>query len=603
MSRRRSALASKPTPAGDSAPPEALVMPAPRAPIGDTLNKDVASPQALKRLKAEMNQIRATTAAPLLKACLDELAKRRFQEAQDYALKASEIHPECGEAWYLLAICREKQRAYVDSLHCYERALALMPNHEELTLDLGRLAVCLRQPEMAEKFYARHLSRDPGSLEGANNLATVYRQQSKFTEAIELLRTYIYAHPDKPLLWNGLGAVLSEQGDSEQAITFYDEALRLDPNYGTAYHNRASCKVALGDAAGAVADCRRALELAPDDEGAGTQMRFALSCMLLLNGEIGAGWDTYEAREEPHYTDIVHFAFEGPRWAPGDDVKGKRLLVVAEQGLGDEVLFANLLPDLLADIGPEGRLMVAVEGRLVALFQRSFPEAQVVSHSTWLVNQVMIRGAHIARDEYDAWTRLGTLLRGYRRSIEAFPARPQGFLTADPERVEHWRRTLAEFGPGPKVGVLWKSLKMNAARSRFFSPFEQWRQVLDRPGVTFVNLQYGNCAEELAKAKADYGVDIVQPPGIDLKLHLDDLAALCVALDLTIGPATATTNIAAAAGAKTWFISTPDAWPRLGTNFYPWYTQARVFSATASYNWTEVMGGVAAALAETFPDH
>jgi ADP-heptose:LPS heptosyltransferase len=149
--------------------------------------------------------------------------------------------------------------------------------------------------------------------------------------------------------------------------------------------------------------------------------------------------------------------------------------------------------------------------------------------------------------------------------------------------------------------VLWKSLKMNASRSRFFSPFEQWRQVLDTPGVTFVNLQYGDCADELARAKAEFGIDIVQPEGIDLKAHLDDLAALCAALDLTIGPATATTNIAAAAGANTWFISTPDAWPRLGTNFYPWYTQVRVFSPTASYNWSEVMGRVATALAETFP--
>jgi hypothetical protein len=84
-------------------------------------------------------------------------------------------------------------------------------------------------------------------------------------------------------------------------------------------------------------------------------MRFALSCMLLLAGDIGGGWDMYEAREEPHYTDLVHFAFEGPRWAPGDDLTGKRLLVVAEQGLGDEVMFANLLPDTVEALGPTAR--------------------------------------------------------------------------------------------------------------------------------------------------------------------------------------------------------------------------------------------------------
>ena len=98
-----------------------------------------------------------------------------------------------------------------------------------------------------------------------------------------------------------------------------------------------------------------------------------------------------------------------------------------------------------------------------------------------------------------------------------------------------------------------------------------------------------------------FGVEILQPPGIDLKLDLDDVSALCAALDLTVGPATATTNLAASVGAPTWFISTPDAWPRLGTNFYPWYAQARVFAASASYDWPAVMAKVAEALRAEFP--
>ncbi len=161
--------------------------------------------------------------------------------------------------------------------------------------------------------------------------------------------------------------------------------------------------------------------------------------------------------------------------------------------------------------------------------------------------------------------------------------------------MEHWRSELADL-PGRKVGILWKSLKLDGSRLREFSPFERWRPVLDVPGVTFVNLQYGECDVEIEQAREAFGVDIWRPPGIDLKDDLDDLAALCCALDLVLGPANATTNIAGACGAPVWLISTPVAWPRLGTDRYPWYPATRVFATQAFGQWDAVMGEIASAL-------
>jgi ADP-heptose:LPS heptosyltransferase len=112
-----------------------------------------------------------------------------------------------------------------------------------------------------------------------------------------------------------------------------------------------------------------------------------------------------------------------------------------------------------------------------------------------------------------------------------------------------------------------------------------------------VNLQYGDCAAELTQAEAELGVSIRQPAGIHLKDDLDDVAALSAALDLVIGPANATSNIAAACGAPVWLISTPGAWPRLGTDRYPWYPTVRVFGAPAYGDWAPVMAEVAEALA------
>ena len=133
-----------------------------------------------------------------------------------------------------------------------------------------------------------------------------------------------------------------------------------------------------------------------------------------------------------------------------------------------------------------------------------------------------------------------------------------------PARVAHWRGLLEDL-PGAKVGLLWKSAVNRDSRHRWFSPFAQWEPILTQPGVTFVNLQYGDCSEEIAFVKETWGVDVWTPPGIDLKQDLDDVAALCCAMDLVLGFSNATLNIGAACGAPTWLISVPGAWTRLGT--------------------------------------
>ncbi|HWT50577.1 MAG TPA: flagellar protein FlbA, partial [Caulobacter sp.] len=278
------------------------------------------------------------------------------------------------------------------------------------------------------------------------------------------------------------------------------------------------------------------------------------------------------------------------------------LMICAEQGLGDEVMFANMMPDVIEALGPDGKLTLAVERRLVPLFKRSFPKADIFPHKTVSYEGRVYRGAPEIEDwsGVDFWTPMGDLLETFRPSLAAFPGRPN-FLEADPVRVAHWRRILEGAPKGPKVGLLWKSLKLNGERARQFSPFMLWRPVLETPGITFVNLQYGDCDEEIALAKAEFGVDIWRPPGIDLKQDLDDVAALCCAMDLIIGFSNATTNLGGACGAPIWMLTGASSWTRLGAEIWPWYPQTRCF-ITPDYNdWTPTMQEVGAALRERFP--
>ena len=573
-----------------------------RARMSGGATGESSSPTALDRLNEAMAALKAQAVLPFVHQSLALMRADRHREGAEMALKALQIDEKCGVAWHLVAICREKAGDFTSALKCYESALELCPDEPEIANDLGRLAYAMGMKDTAEQLFAHYLARKPGQAEGVNNLACTQRDQLRFAQAIDTLRPAIEKNPDHPLLWNTLGTILAEQGEMEGSLTFFDEALRLDPAFAKARYNRSNVRLAMGDTGGALEDCEAAIPgVVLGSESA--MMRLARATMLLASSRLGEGWDAYEARLDNDFADVTHFLVDPPLWSPEQPLDGKKLLLIGEQGLGDEVLFANTLPDVIEALGPKGRLSVAVEPRLVKLFQRSFPNARIGSHATFKVDHHCVRAVPFARetpetpraDRHDLYAPLAAPLRRFRRAVEDFP-HTRAFLTPDPAQVAKWRRALAAAGPEPSVGVVWKSLKVDSGRFRFYSPFDDWAPVLSTPGIRFVNLQYGDSREEVAEANRRFGIDIWTPPGLDLKDDLDGVAALSCALDLVIGPANAATNLSAACGAETWLISTPGAWPRLGTDRYPWYPSVRVFSPQRYSQWEPVMQEVAQAL-------
>jgi tetratricopeptide (TPR) repeat protein len=575
--------------------------PVARAGLAAPVLGDAASAQALDEIKAIVGDVRDGDVAQLLNSAIEALHAGEYSRGEALALEALGRDEQLGVAWHVLGVSREKLGDFGSSMRCYEAALKLLPDQGPVAGDLGRLAFRLGMPELAAQFFAHFLQSRPGNLEGVNNLACALRDINRFDDAINLLRSAIVDDPQAEGLWNALGTVLVSKGDGATALTFFDEALRLQPAYGKAYHNRAFARVDLGDVAGALEDCEAALRFgnSSEDNDLAT-MRFTRATVLLSLGRLREGWDAYEARLSPALLSVATFVIDRPRWEPGESLAGKRLLVCGEQGLGDEVLFANVLRDVIAAVGDESLLSVAVEYRLVPLFKRSFPRASITAHRTVQHEGRVYWTAPFVEDwsAIDLWTPLGSLLSTFRDDLESFPRTPS-FLVPDAERVVHWRQSLAAL-PGRKVGLLWKSFKLDAERGRQFSPFEQWRPILETPGITFVNLQYGDCDAEIAQAREEFGVDIWQPPGIDLKQDLDDVAALCCAMDLVIGFSNATFNLAGACGAPVWLLTGAAAWPRLGAKGYPWYPQTRCFAPPDYGDWSGVMAEVAEALAAEF---
>lgn len=567
-------------------------------PTAQGLAGDAASPDALRKLSRQVSGSSAKAqkkAVERLRAALAAIRSRNYSLGARRALEALALDDRNGVAWHVLAICQEKSGNFVQALQAYEAALQLLPNETDIAHDLGRLAQQLGYLDIAEKLLLKYLNSAPGHIEATNNLACVLRDQKRYGDAVETLRALIALEPASPILWNTLGTVLSDQGDMSTALTFFEEALNLDPQFAKARYNRANARSPMGDASGALEDVEAALPGAesPFEEA---MMKMARAMLLMTIGRIPEGFEAYEVRLDPILPDAMRVAVDARRWDPGtQDIRGKRLMVVGEQGIADEMLFGTCLPDVIDAVGPGGQVFIAVEKRLVDMFQRTFPTAVVGSHRAVKLEGRITRYLPFVdslEPGLDFWIPMASLLPICRPTVDSFPQR-RGYLKVDPTRLERWRSELEQLGPGIKVGVHWKSLVLDGSRQRYFSSFDRWEPLLTTPGAVMINLQCGDVSEELAAAEAA-GVRIWTPP-IDLKDDLEDVAALSLALDVVIGPGIAGVNLAAAVGATTWMTTAPDDWHFLGTETYPFYPHVRFFRRD-SYDWGDAIKRLRAAL-------
>jgi tetratricopeptide (TPR) repeat protein len=573
------------------------------APAAQGVAGDSASPEAIRKLSRQLANPKLGVktqrkALEKLKAALMAIRAGDFALGGKRALDALKMDETNGLAWHVLAICREKSGDLGQALLAYEAALKLLPNETDVAHDLGRLAQQMGYLEIAEKLLLKYLAADPGHVEATNNLACVQRDQKRYGDAVETLRALLGVEPESPVLWNTLGTVLSDQGDMGTALTFFEEALRHDPTFAKARYNRANARQPLGDAFGALEDIDAALPGA-ESPYERAMMTMARAMLLMTLGRIPEGFEAYEVRLDPHLPEAMRVAVDAPRWDPKtEDIRGKRLLIVGEQGIADEMVFGTCIGDAIEAVGPEGQVFVAVEPRLIGLFQRAFPTAVVGGHRAVKLEGRITRYVPFVEElegGVDAWIPMASLLAVFRRSIDAFPER-RGYLVPDPDRVARWKAELDRLGPGLKVGLHWKSLVLTGSRTRYFSSFERWRPVLTTPGAVMVNLQCGDVTEDLAAAEAA-GVSIWTPP-IDLKDDLEDVAALSKALDLVIGPGIAGTNLAAAVGGTAWMITAPDDWHFLATDKYPFYPHLRFFRRDSFAEWEGAIARIRAALEE-----
>ncbi|MEI9990253.1 MAG: tetratricopeptide repeat protein [Rhizomicrobium sp.] len=558
--------------------------------------------QALAKLEMLQEEVDAAVARKtsngMLRRAIKAWRRGDIVRSGQLALESTGIDETNSKAYHVLGMALERMGHIHKALVTYERAFELDPDDPELLINLGLIAWNLKQIDGAARMFSLYIEACPESPLGYNNLGSVLCDMGEPERAIETLRAAIFRMPQEPILWNALATVLAEEGRAEESLVFYNESVRLDPKFARLHHNLGYAYAHLGMLKESLAAYETALAHVTDPSEKLETAHSRAICLIGM-GRLEEGFREFEIRNNPRFRAYTNHLIKAPLWQ-GEDLLGKRIAVVGEQGLGDEFMFATILPDLARMVGDTGLLQIAVDPRLVPLFQRSFPNAEVGAYDDRTLidadGNKPLRFMKFITDsqEPDYWAPMGSALRYLRKDIQDFPH--EAFILPDQGRVANFRAALKAKGAGPYIGICWRSMMLAAKRAKYYSALDMWEPILRTQGVTFVNLQYGDAAAEIASVREKFGIEI-HALDVDLKDDIDGAAALSAAVDLAICAPTAAAANAAAVGTEVWFLTAGRTWPQLGTDEYPWYRKTQVYSPEKFGDWASLIPQVAERLA------
>jgi tetratricopeptide (TPR) repeat protein len=462
-------------------------------------------------------------------------------------------------------------------------AVGLEPESADARLQLANLCRRANQLDAALEQYQHAIRLAPESARAYGDLGALLSELGRSDAAIECLCAAVERDPKFASSWANLGAVLHAAGHSPQAIEACRQAVRFNPRHPTAWltlgnalaeESRWSEAVAAYDAAVAIAGTGKAA----------VDARHNRSLADLALGNFARGWVDYRLRRAAAPSAAIGTGL--PRWG-GEMLAGKTLLVRREQGIGTQVMFSGYLGYLA---GRARHVVVECDERLRELFARTYPSLEFVSD----VGHALHRGG----ESPDAEAAIGDLPGDLARAgvLEANAAPTPPLLAADPKLVKKWQARLKELSGSLNVGISWRGGGTASTRRKRSTSLADWERVLCTPGVNFVNLQYGATEEELQSLPA--GVTLRRWADFDPRRDLDDLAALCVALDQVITIDNSTAHLAAASGTRTWILlpSAADWRWMCDATRSAWYPAARLFRQLDKTSWAGVFERVAGEL-------
>lgn len=493
-------------------------------------------------------------------------ARGQWQDAMAAYRRALFDDPEWAEGYLALGEIHQELGEDDDAALAYEQALALSPHDAAVHYNLG--VIYARQHKIAEAIeqYEHAVAVAPGMVAARNNLGTLYASLQRYDDARAQYDAAITLDPTSAELHNNLGALLHAEGNFAAAIQEYQAALSIRPDYAEAMHNLGDALVDSGELGGAMKWYDRVLAQHPDLHYA----RYSRATVQLLMGDYANGWQGYEARWAAGIAGMPMRHYTAALWN-GEALSRGKLLIWGEQGIGDEIMCAGLLPDVIARVGTDC-VVECANARLVPLLARSFPN-------------LMVTGEKYEGTDIAAHLPISSLMRLFRNSAADFSRTASPFLIADAGLVNEFRARYA--ADKKRIGIAWHTASRKAGRTRSI-PLPELAPLFAAAGggVQWVNLQYGD-ARALEAEIAAAAAPIVTDRSVDQMRDMDRFAAQIAALDCVITIDNTTAHLAGALGIPTFLLlpAVPNWRWLLGRADSPWYPTLRLFRQQTAGDW------------------
>ena len=491
------------------------------------------------------------------------------------------------------ALHKQNKRDFISAIRIYKNIYSLYPDVYELALNLGTCYFAISNfNESSNIFHKLHLNH-PDNILVLNNASISYIQTGNLPLAYEFLKKLVIIDPTNRNAWINITSVAYGLSLTEESLYYATQAISLNPTDADLYTNLGASLSNFHRYDEALICYKTVLDLRPNDIKALTNIgvnldmqgffqesvsafekvlplcnsdidlveaKYRMSFPLLGKGDIKRGWEYYEngfsIQGRSGRTPVR--LFNKPKWQ-GQKLNTETLMVWREQGIGDEVWFFSLF-NFVAQRA--NNIIIECSERLISLFSRAFPNC-------------LVRASSSDHHDYDYHIPVGSLCNLFANNWSSFSyCKP--YLKPREDLIEVYKNRLITFKNKKLVGISWRSGNLNITRNIHYVPISDWAPLLSLEGIQFVNLQYGDCSNELNSVREQLGVDILNFDDVNLKDDLESLAAIIINLDCVISVSSFTSPFSQALGVKNYLIM-HKYWTMLGQDYWPWFENVDLF--------------------------
>ncbi len=389
-----------------------------------------------------------------LKLGQEHVERQEWPDAVKHLLVAWNAMPEDLTILTVLAHALAQLGVREYAIEVVQRALAFHEPTADLIGIIQRLALEMGMFDIAVKLGVQLIAMAPGVPSGYVNLATAYSGMDKLDESIDMLQSALPMFPSDAGLWNVLATQVRERDGPDAADVFFEEAMRLSPdnpmiisNYSISFGRRNQLDKALELAL-------KSIEIAPNIP----EPRIGAAQLLFLKGQMRQAWEHYEFRLDVRRksSQTQHYTHKLPEWQD-EEISGKSLLIAAEQGIGDEVMWGSYIPFLY---DKAEKLYIGCDPRLVNIYKRRFPDAVVCSYLDRIVSGYRYRVFPVIEKmmadgdaSIDYYVPVGSAAKNSWHATNDIESHSDGYLSADLVRVKEFKMRAGAISQKPKIGL------------------------------------------------------------------------------------------------------------------------------------------------------